>query len=304
MLNKKKIIVTGGCGFLGSHLVDKLIDESFSVFVIDNLSTGSLKNLNKKAKFYFSDIEDEIQISRIFKQTKPDYIFHLAAKINTSIKQESPTTDVNNQVLGSLNLIKLSLKYNIKKFIFGSSVAVYGKQKILPVSEKSQKRPDTSYGICKLFIENYLDYFNKFYRLNYISLRYSNIFGVRQKIVGEVGVIAIFLDAMKKKRSINIFGKGKLTRDFISVKDATELTYRCLHTKYIGPLNIASGNETSTNEIVKELKKYFPRLKTRYKKIRVNEIKRFKCDIKKMFKVLGELKQDFKKSIKKIALSK
>ncbi len=303
MLNKKKIIVTGGCGFLGSHLVDKLIDKGFSVFVIDNLSTGSLENLNKKAKFYFSDIEDKLQMSKIFKQTKPEYIFHLAAKINTSIKQESPTTDVNNQILGSLNLMKLSLKYKVKKFIFGSSVAVYGKQKIFPVSEESFKKPDTSYGICKLSIENYLDYFNKFYKLNYVSLRYSNIFGERQRIIGEVGVVAIFLNAIKKKRCINIFGEGKLTRDYISVKDAAELTYRCLFSKYVGPLNIASGHEKSTNQIVKELKKYFPKFKQRYKKIRVNEIKRFKCDIKKMLRILGKLEQNFGKSIKETILN-
>jgi|MDTC01.2.fsa_nt_gb nucleoside-diphosphate-sugar epimerase len=300
MLNKKiKIIVTGGCGFLGSHLVDKLIHEKFLVFVIDNLSTGSLKNLNSKAKFFFSDIEDENQLENIFKQVKPHFVFHLAAKINTSIKEESPTNDVNNQIIGSLNLMKLSVQYNVEKFFYGSSVAVYGKQSIFPVKEDAIKLPDTSYGICKLFTEKYLEYYCKFYKLKYMSLRYSNIYGDRQKIVGEVGVVAIFLNNLLKKKKLNIFGNGKLTRDFISVYDSVELTYRCLHSKYIGPINIASGEEITTNKITIELKKYFSDLKYIYKKSRINEIKRFKCDIKRMTKVLGGLKQNFNKSLKK-----
>jgi len=298
MLNKKtKIIVTGGCGFLGSHLVDRLISENYSVFVIDNLSTGLLENLNKKAKFFFSDIEDEVQLSTIFKQVKPHFIFHLAAKINISIKDESPVADVNNQLIGTLNLIKPSIKYKIKKFIYGSSVAVYGKQTFFPVSEGAIKKPDTSYGICKLCTEQYLDYYKKFHNLNYLSLRYSNIFGDRQKIIGEVGVVAIFLDRLLKKKKLNIFGEGKLTRDFISVQDATELTFRCIKSKYNGCINIASGKEISTNQIIFQLEKYFPNLKYSYKKSRVNEIKKFKCDLKKMNKVLGKIRQNFNRSL-------
>ena len=118
------------------------------------------------------------------------------------------------------------------------------------------------------------------------------------KIIGEVGVVAIFLKSLLKRKKLNIFGNGKLTRDFISVKDATELTFRCLRSNYVGSINIASGQETTTNQIVNELKRYFPRLRHAYKKPRVNEIKRFKCDIKKMTKVLGKVKQSFKKSLK------
>lgn len=298
MPTKKKVIVTGGCGFLGSHLVDKLILKNYSVYIIDDLSTGSLKNLNKKAKFFFSNIEDEGQISNIFRQVKPQYVFHLAAKINTSIKDENPIIDINNQIVGSINLIKLSLKYKIKKFIFGSSVAVYGKQVSFPVNEKAKKKPDTSYGICKLSIENYLEYFKKFYNLNYISLRYSNIYGKRQKIVGEVGVIAIFLNSLLRKKNLKVFGKGNLTRDYISVEDATELTYRSMKSNFVGCLNVASGKEIKTLYIVKQFKKYFPTLKFNFKNSRLNEIKRFKCDIKLMKKVLGKLNQNFDRSLK------
>jgi len=297
---KKKVIVTGGCGFLGSHLVDKLILKEYSVYVIDNLSTGSLKNLNKKAKFYFSNIEDYDQILKIFSQVKPKYVFHLAAKINTSIIKENPILDINNQIIGSINLIKLSLKYKIKKFVFGSSVAVYGKQVSFPVKEKTTKKPDTSYGICKLTVENYLEYFNKFYNFNYISLRYSNIFGDRQKIIGEVGVIAIFLNRILKKKILKIFGKGKLTRDYISVEDAVELTYRSLKSNYIGCLNVGSGKEINTLYILNQFKKYFPFLKFNFKKQRLNEIKRFRCDIKFMKKNLGKLNQNFNRSLKNL----
>ena len=147
MISNKKILVTGGCGFLGSHIVDELIKKKNKVVVVDNLSSGRLQNLNKSAIFYSIDIENLSALEKIFKKYNFNYIFHMAAKINTSIETENTNDDVSNQILGSLNIINLSVKYKISKLIYGSSVAFYGHQKNLPVNENAKKDLSNSYSI-------------------------------------------------------------------------------------------------------------------------------------------------------------
>ena len=298
MISNKKILVTGGCGFLGSHIVDELIKEKNKVVVVDNLSSGRLQNLNKSAIFYSIDIENLSALEKIFKKYNFNYIFHIAAKINTSIETENTNDDVSNQILGSLNIINLSVKYKISKLIYGSSVAIYGHQKNLPVNENAKKDLSNSYSICKATVENYLEYFNKFYKLKFNSIRYSNIYGPRQVEMGEVGVVAIFINNILKKKKINLIGKGLNSRDYIFVKDAANLTINALKNNYSGHINLGSGKNTKTIEIYRILKKINPRIKFKYKPNRINEIKKFCCNIKKMKKYLGNIKTNLDDGIK------
>jgi UDP-glucose 4-epimerase len=299
MMSNKKILVTGGCGFLGSHIVDELLGKKNKVVVVDNLSSGRLQNLNKSSIFYSIDIENFSALEKIFKKYNFNYVFHMAAKINTSIKTENTKDDVNNQILGSLNIINLSVKYKVAKLIYGSSVAIYGHQRKLPVKENAKKDLSNSYSICKATVEHYLEYFNKFYKLQFNSIRYANIYGPRQIEKGEVGVVAIFINNILKKKKINLIGKGLNSRDYIFVKDAAKLTLNTLNNNYSGHINLGSGKYTKTIEIYKILKKINPGIHFRYKPNRINEIKNFCCDVKKMRKYLGNTETNLADGIKK-----
>ncbi|HIP92323.1 MAG TPA: NAD-dependent epimerase/dehydratase family protein, partial [Thermotoga sp.] len=167
------VLVTGGAGFIGSHVVEGLIKEGFSPIVVDNLSTGKTENLNPKALFYQQDIEDEEMMERIFMLHKPVYVFHLAAQSSVSISVKNPVEDARTNILGTLVLLQKSVKYGVKKFIFSSTGgAIYGDNVNIPTSEEELPNPISPYGIAKLSVERYLDFFSKEYNLDYVSLRY------------------------------------------------------------------------------------------------------------------------------------
>lgn len=248
-----KILVTGGAGFIGSHLVDQLIKEDHKVVVIDNLSTGKKENLNPKAKFYKIDICDE-KISQIFKKEKPEIVFHYAAQINARQSVKDPIFDAKVNIFGSLNILENCRKFNIKKIIFASSGGeIYGDAKEIPTSETYFPSPISPYGVGKLTIEKYLDAYFKLFKIPYIALRYGNVYGPRQNPDGEAGVVAIFIGKMLKNEQPLIHGDGRQTKDYIFIDDAIDATILSFKKDFKGILNIGTGRETSVLEIFYKL---------------------------------------------------
>lgn len=262
-----KILVTGGAGFIGSHLTGKLIERGHQVKVIDNLSTGKKGNLNPGAKFYKIDIQNP-KISEIFKKEKPEIVFHFAAQIDVRKSVENPIDDAKINILGSLNLIQNFVSVNQrsnqrksafpKKFIFVSSGgAIYGDTDIIPTPETCPEKPGSPYGIAKLTIEKYLHFYKKTYDLDYVSLRYSNIYGPRQNSKGEAGVVAIFTDKLLHNESPIIFGDGEQTRDYLYVDDAVAAAILALESpSRENPIyNVGTGIETGVSDLYKLLVK-------------------------------------------------
>ena len=249
-----KCLVTGGAGFIGSHLQDRLIKDGHQVVVIDNLSTGKRENLNPKAKFYKIDICSS-RISQIFRKEKPEIVFHYAAQIDVRKSVESPIEDAKINILGTLNLLENCKKYKVKKFIFASTGgAIYGDAGIIPTPENYPEFPLSPYGIEKLVAEKYLNYYYKVSGLPYIALRLANVYGLRQNSQGEAGVIAIFCDKMLSKKQPIINGSGRQTRDFVFVGDVVEANILALKKNKIGIFNIGTAKETNVNTIFKKLK--------------------------------------------------
>jgi len=250
-----KILVSGGAGFIGSYLVDRLIKDGHQVVVIDNLSTGKKENLNPKAKFYKVDIQSP-KISQIFKKEKPEVVFHLAAQVDLRKSVENPIESAKVNILGSLNILENCQKFKIKKIIFSSTGgAIYGEAKIISTPEDYPANPLSPYGIEKLTIEKYLDYYWKIFKIPYISLRLANVYGPRQNSKGEAGVIAIFCDKMLCGKQPIIYGLGCQTRDFVFVDDVAEANILAMKSKKVGIFNIGTGKETDIDTVFEKIKK-------------------------------------------------
>ncbi len=281
-----KVLVTGGAGFIGSHLVDRLIKENHKVVVVDNLSTGKKENLNPKARFYQIDIQDT-EISQIFQKEKPEVVFHFAAQIDVRKSVEDPMSDAKINILGSLNLLDNCKKYKVKKFIFSSSVGVYGEPKTLPVKENHPLNPIAPYPITKLAIEKYLNYFQT-QGLDFVSLRYSNIYGPRQSSGGEGGVVAIFIDKILKGERPIIFGNGKQTRDFLYVDDAVKAAILALNAPSNSIYNVGTNKEIAINDLLELLSKILKvKVKPIFQSLRQGEIIKSRIDYSKAKKELN-----------------
>ncbi len=254
-----KILVTGGAGFIGSHLIDALIKKNHRVFVIDNLSTGFKKNVNPKAKFHKTDLTDHKKIEAIIKKGKPEVIFHLAAQIDVRKSVADPVFDANSNILAGINLIKLASQYKVKKFIFSSTGgAIYGDTKNRPTGEKESEWPLSPYGIAKLTIDKFLNYYREIHGLNSVSLRYGNVFGPRQNPHGEAGVVAIFLNKMFRGEQPVINGDGRQTRDYVFVEDVVNANLLALKNfQKTGIYNVGAGKETDVNQLFREINRHF-----------------------------------------------
>ncbi|MFH1249434.1 MAG: NAD-dependent epimerase/dehydratase family protein [archaeon] len=253
---KKKVLVTGGAGFIGSHIVDALIEGGFDVAVVDNLSTGKLENVNKKARFYKVDIKSK-DLERIFQKEQPNFVNHHAAHIDLRESVDNPIKDIETNVIGMINLLECCRKYKVEKVVFASTGgALYSENKI-PAYETSQIKPKSPYGINKLFGEIYLDFYNKTYGLNYVCLRYANVFGPRQNAEGEAGVVSIFTTKMLANIAPAIYGDGLQERDFVFVGDVVDANISAIESvKGVNQaFNISSCTSTSVNTIYHFLKK-------------------------------------------------
>jgi len=249
-----KYLITGGAGFIGSHIADFLLKNGSKVVVIDNLSGGNKKNVSPKARFYKADITSP-GVSRIFKKEKPDVVFHFAAHIEARESAKDPAFDAKTNILGSLNILENCRKSGVKKIIFASSGGeVYGDAKIIPTPESYQPRPVSPYGIAKLTVEKYLEFYQKMHGIDFVALRYGNVYGPRQNPNGEAGVVAIFIDKMLKRKQPFIHGTGKQTKDYIFVDDAAAAAVSLAKKNFSGVVNIGTGKETSVMEIFNKLK--------------------------------------------------
>jgi len=251
-----KVLVTGGAGFIGSHTQDQLILSGYDVVVVDNLSTGFSKNINPKAKFYQTDIQDKTAIAEIFAAERPDAVFHFAAQMDVRRSVADPFYDANVNIIGTLNLLENAVKNKVKRFIFVSTGgAVYGEQDYFPADENHPLNPLSPYGVGKLAVEKYLHFYKNTYGLNYFIVRYANVYGPRQNPFGEAGVVAIFCDKMLKKEQPFINGNGLQTRDYVYVKDVVAANLLAVESSLCDVVNIGTGIETNVVELFLELRK-------------------------------------------------
>jgi UDP-glucose 4-epimerase len=254
-----KILVTGGAGFIGSNLTDALIEEKHRVTIVDNLITGFKKNINSKAKFVKVDITSHKKIENIIKKEKPEVLFHLAAQMDVRKSVDNPIFDAENNILASFNLIRLAHENGVKKIIFSSTGgAIYGDTNNRPTSETEPEWPLSPYGIAKLSVDKFLNYYNQVHGLNFTSLRYGNVYGPRQNPHGEAGVVAIFINKMLRGEQPVINGLGKQTRDYVFVGDVVNANLLALKNfKKTGIYNIGTGKETDVNQLFREINKNF-----------------------------------------------
>ena len=252
-----KILVTGGAGFIASHLVDRLIAEGHRVIVIDNLSAGRKENVNSKASFYKIDICDSKALEEIFKSERPDIVDHHAAHIDLRKSVEMPVYDATINILGSLNLCEFSKKYHIKKFIYASTGgAVYGEPKKLPVNETHPVEPLSHYGVSKHTVEHYVSIFYKLYGVNFTVLRYPNVYGPRQSPHGEAGVVAIFSELILQNKRPTILGDGSKTRDYVYVEDIVTANLKVIDNLGNNEIyNLGWGKEISDLEVFQAVRR-------------------------------------------------
>ena len=250
-----KTLVTGGAGFIGSHLADALLARGDEVTILDNLSTGKLENVESAlangAELIEADITDRGVVEETLQTIRPRTIFHLAAQGNVRRSTDLPVLDAEVNVLGTVNLIDASQKIGLDRFVFASTGgAIYGEAEAVPAREDGPCAPLSVYGISKLTAERYLALYRRLYMFNAISLRLTNVFGPRQDPEGESGVVAIFSELLRAGKSPQIFGDGSQTRDFVFVSDVIDAIVTAANTDVEGPVNIGSGVETSLLDLL------------------------------------------------------
>jgi UDP-glucose 4-epimerase len=250
-----KIVVTGGAGFIASHIVDAYIDRGHDVHIIDDFSTGQEKNLNPKATMHRFDIGDR-RSAQLIEEIKPSVLNHHAAQMDVRRSVADPTFDARTNIIGFVNLLEACKNGQVKKILFSSSGgAVYGDRDPIPASEQHETLPLSPYGVSKLTGELYLGYYYMSFGLPYVALRYANIYGPRQSSAGEAGVVAIFISQLLAGKTPIINGDGEQTRDYVFVDDVVKANVAALETNYIGPVNIGTGIETDVVTICRELRR-------------------------------------------------
>ncbi len=249
-----KILVTGGAGFIGSHIVDALIEKGHDVVVLDDLSSGSVKNLPRKIRFIKLDIRSN-NVSTLFLEEQFDAVFHLAAQMDVRKSVADPRFDASVNVIGGLNILECCAKHDVKKMIFASTGgAIYGEQDYFPADEKHPLRPLSPYGVAKLSYEQYMFYYKEVYGIDYVSLRFANIYGPRQNPHGEAGVVAIFTTKFLNGDQPVINGDGKQTRDYVYVSDIVDANLLALEYPETGIFNLGTGVETDVNTLYRTLR--------------------------------------------------
>ncbi|MES3032179.1 MAG: NAD-dependent epimerase/dehydratase family protein [Patescibacteria group bacterium] len=277
----EKIIVTGGAGFIGSHIVDQLISDGYEVHVVDNLSAGKKENVNPKAIFHNVDIRDYDKLLPIFEGVK--YVFHEAAfpQVQYSIENPVETNEIN--VGGTLNVLEVSRANKVRRIIFASSSAVYGNQEILPITENMQTNPLSPYGAQKYIGEVYMKLYAEIYGLETVCLRYFNVYGPRQSAGGAyASVIPKFIEFRQKNEPLSITGDGEQTRDFVNIKDVVEANILAMKGDKVGRgevLNIGGSCQYSINYIAKlvggNVSYISPRIEPRNTEASVDKAKKF-----------------------------
>ncbi|MEN3040526.1 MAG: NAD-dependent epimerase/dehydratase family protein [Bacteroidia bacterium] len=251
-----RILVTGGAGFIGSHLVEALLGESHVVAVIDNLSTGRRENLPPQVPLFQIDLRDRETLRAHFREYTYDVVMHLAAQVDVRTSVEAPVQDAEINIIGTLNLLEAVQSQRPWFFFASTGGAIYGEKPHLPIPETETPRPESPYGIAKLAGEMYIQHFSRVHGFPYTILRLANVYGPRQNPHGEAGVVAIFTHKLLKGESAFIYGDGEQTRDFIHVKDVVRAFLATLNAgscAYGQVLNVGSGKQTSVNTLYRLL---------------------------------------------------
>lgn len=289
-----KILVTGGAGFIGSHLVDRLMKKSYEVVVLDNFSAGKVENIQRHlGDQSFDLVKGDIRNSEDVRKAVRgvDVVFHLAAIVNVPLSIEDPllVNDVN--VRGTLNLLEASVKEDIQRFIYVSSCAVYGEARYLPINEEHPIMPLSPYGISKFTAEHYCKIFHMIHGLKTVCLRFFNVYGPKQSEGPYSGVITQFINRLKQGKPPIIYGDGKQTRDFVYVEDVVEASMRALNSQNcVGKvINVGTGKPTAVNELANVLMELFKEAgtKSEYGPPRAGDIQDSYADIGKARRVLG-----------------
>lgn len=284
MPQKSEILITGGAGFIGSHVCDLLESKGHQVIVVDNLSSGNNDFLSPKTKFYNMDVNSP-NLEKVFEENNIEYVFHFAAQASVSVSTQNPVLDANENIIGSVNLMSLAKKFGVAKIVVASTAAVYGIPEFLPVDEKHSTQCLSFYGLSKLTMEKYVELFG----LDFVIFRFSNVYGPRQSAHGEAGVVSIFADKMKKNEDITIHGDGNQTRDFIYVHDVARACLAAIESGVKNEIiNVSTNKAISINKLFELLAlKFNYRKQPAYADAREGDIKHSVLDNRKCSKLFG-----------------
>jgi len=283
-----KILVTGGAGFIGSWVAEVYINGGHEVLILDDLSTGRRENVPADASFIEGDIRDADLVRGVFSDFRPDIVNHHAAQIDVRKSVEDPAYDASVNIIGTLRLLESSVRGGVKKFIFASTGgAIYGEPRVIPADEKTPPMPISPYGTSKYAVEKYLEYYKYIYSLDYVALRYANVYGPRQNPHGEAGVIAIFCSRILAGKPCIVFGDGAQTRDYVYAGDVAKASLSALSAPS-GSYNIGTEIETSVNGLIAELGAASGvKFKVEHADARAGEVGRISLDVELAGKVLG-----------------
>jgi UDP-glucose 4-epimerase len=249
-----RALVTGGAGFIGSHVVDALVGRGASVTVLDDLSTGRREHVHELATLQEASIADATAVGHVFEAARPELVFHLAAQIDVRRSVSDPQHDLAVNVGGTLNVLDAARHWNVRHLVFASTGgAIYGETDLVPTPETAPERPLAPYGQAKLAAEGYLRLLGRLHGVRVTALRFANVYGPRQDPLGEGGVIAIFCGAAVAGRTATVFGTGEQTRDFVFVGDVVDACLCAAEGASFGPYNIGTGVETSVVELADQL---------------------------------------------------
>ncbi|MEC1072097.1 NAD-dependent epimerase/dehydratase family protein [Priestia megaterium] len=281
-----KAIVTGGAGFIGSHLVEELIIKGFEVHIIDSMISGKQENIHPLATLHVEDICSK-QAKQVILQEKPNVVFHLAAQADVSRSINDPQYDADVNIKGTINILEACRDASVDKIIFASTSAVYGELQKDLITETDPTVPISYYGLSKLTAESYIRLFFHLYGLSYTILRYGNVYGPRQTPKGEGGVVAVFLDRLNKGTVLNIHGDGEQTRDFIYVKDVVQANIAAIDKGHQETIHASTTQRTSVNHLLRELGKiHGSKININHTEGRPGDIKHSCLDSKKAHKLL------------------
>jgi len=249
-----RVLVTGGAGFIGSHLVDALLAAGHETITIDNLVTGERDNIHPDVRFYEADIRDADAVNALFARERPEVLIHEAAQLDVRRSVADPGYDADVNIVGTLRLLQAGHEHGLQKVLFASSGgAIYGNTAVMPTPETNPTAPISPYGVSKLSIEHYLHYYHEVHGLPYVALRYANVYGPRQNPHGEAGVIAIFAERLLRGESATIYGDGENTRDYVYVSDVVSANLAALASDKVGAYNVGTGVETTVNTIFRQI---------------------------------------------------
>ena len=251
-----KVLVTGGAGFIGSWLVDRLVAEGHDAVVVDNLFSGDARQVHDKAAFYHLDIRDRQALNGVLAIERPQIVSHHAGQVSVRRSVTDPAHDASVNVVGFLNVLEASLCHGVERIVFASSGGtVYGEQDTFPADEAHPLRPVSPYGVAKMACEHYLRCFHAMYVLPFVVLRYGNVYGPRQNPRGGSGMIALFVDRLLQGKPVHINGDGHQTRDFVYVDDVVEANMLAMHATDPEVFNVGTGVETAVNDVFDRLKR-------------------------------------------------